>query len=92
MGGTGLLAICSVKRVLELGRKAGRKELEAQWKALRRGWYVGEASFLEKLEAYLEAARAGRQRESHSGRAKDAHDEAAAEPRGAESSRRMRAA
>ena len=28
-------------RVLELGTKAGRKELEAQWKSLRRGWYVG---------------------------------------------------
>jgi len=25
-------------RVLELGSKAGRKELDEQWKALRRGW------------------------------------------------------
>ena len=66
-------------RVLELGRKARRKELEAQWKPLRRGWYVGGASFLERLEAYLDGALEGRQRESHSGQAKDAHDEAAAE-------------
>ena len=66
-------------RVLEWGSQAGRKELDAQWKALRRGWYVGGASFLEKLEAYLDGARAGRQRESHSGQAKAAHDEAAGE-------------
>ena len=66
-------------RVLELGRKARRKELEARWKALRRGWYVGGASFLERLEAYLDRALEGRQRESHSGQAKDAHDEAVAE-------------
>jgi hypothetical protein len=35
-------------RVLELGTKAGRKELEREWKALRRGWYVGTESFREK--------------------------------------------
>lgn len=65
-------------RVLELGTRAGRKELEAQWKALRRGWYVGGARFLAKLEGYLEGAIQGRQRESHSGQAKGAHDQAAA--------------
>ena len=27
-------------RVLELAAKAGRKELEQEWKALRRGWYA----------------------------------------------------
>jgi hypothetical protein len=62
-----------------LGSKAGRKELDAQWKALRRGWYVGGASFLEKLELYWDGAIEGRRRESHSGQAKAAHDEAAAE-------------
>lgn len=40
---------------------------------------MGGASFLERLEAYLDGALEGRQRESHSGQAKDAHDEAAAE-------------
>src|SRR5258708_5725004 len=39
-------------RVLELASQAGRKELDAQWKVLRRGWYVGGESFLEKLERY----------------------------------------
>ena len=66
-------------RVLELGSKAGRKALDVQWKALRRGWYLGGGSFLEKLEGYLEGAVAGRRRESQSGRAKARHDEGAAE-------------
>jgi hypothetical protein len=39
---------------------------------------VGGESFREKLEAYLDGARSGRRRESHSGQAKAAHDEAAA--------------
>jgi len=32
-------------RVLELGLKAGRAELERQWTALRRGWYVDGEPF-----------------------------------------------
>jgi putative transposase len=44
-------------RVLELGTKAGRKELEAQWKSLRRGWYVGGHSFLDKLGRYLDGGK-----------------------------------
>lgn len=66
-------------RVLELGCQAGRKELEEQWKAVRRGWYVGGQAFREKLEAGLEKAATGRRPESHSGPAKAAHDAAAAE-------------
>ena len=66
-------------RVLELGRKAGRKELEEQWKELRRGWYLGGESFAEKLKEGLQKAVQGRHRESHSGPAKEAHDHAAAE-------------
>lgn len=66
-------------RVLELGMKAGRKELEESWKAIRRGWYLGEAGFLEKLENWLAKAVKGRQRESQAGKAREAHDTAAAE-------------
>jgi putative transposase len=66
-------------RVLELGSKAGRKGLDEEWKALRRGWYVGDEGFAEKLEEHLEQVMKGRRRESHSGEAKAAHDEAAAE-------------
>jgi hypothetical protein len=53
--------------------------LEAEWQALRRGWYVGSKGFGEQLQEQLEKALSGRQRESHSGEAKTAHDEAAAE-------------
>jgi putative transposase len=66
-------------RVLELGSKAGRKELNEQWKALRRGWYVGGQSFGEDLKEGLRNAVQGRQRESHSGPARQAHDQASAE-------------
>ena len=67
-------------RVLELAIKAKRKELEEQWKALRRGWYVGTPEFGEDLEKHnwiKPAADAAK--ESHSGPARQAHDEAAAE-------------
>ena len=66
-------------RVLELGIKAGRQELEEKWRALRRGWYVGGAGFAEKLEAWLAKAVTGWRRESHAGLAREAHDTAAAE-------------
>ena len=36
-------------RVLELGIKQRRKELEAQWSSLRLGWYVGGAAFRKDL-------------------------------------------
>jgi putative transposase len=66
-------------RVLELSRKAGRKELEEEWRALRRGWYVGGESFRARLAEMLERAVAGRQRASHGGGARQAHDQQAAE-------------
>ncbi len=66
-------------RVLELCSEAGRKELDEEWKALRRGWYVGGEGFVGKLQEHLDGVMRGRRRESHSGEAKRAHDEAAAE-------------
>jgi hypothetical protein len=66
------------RRVLQLATKPGRKELETEWKALRRGWYVGGDRFLEKLEEYLARSMKGRRHESHSGAAKAAHGKAAA--------------
>ena len=65
-------------RVLELGIKAGRKELEKEWEQLRRGWYLGGEKFREELVGRLESAVRGRQRGSHSGPARAAHDQAAA--------------
>ncbi|HEX4121203.1 MAG TPA: transposase [Verrucomicrobiae bacterium] len=69
-------------RVLELAMKDGRpemEEMEEKWKALRRGWYLGEESFLEKLKSRLKAKIAGKKRESHAGGAQRAHGEAAAQ-------------
>jgi hypothetical protein len=66
-------------RVLELGLKAGRAELEGQWKALRRGWYAGGETFAEKLRGKLQRLLAGGRRESHSGAAKREHGERAAQ-------------
>ena len=66
-------------RVLELGMEAGRKELAGQWKALRRGWYVGGEAFGDQLREQIGCLMAGRRRESHSGEHKREHDERAAE-------------
>ena len=66
-------------RALELGMKAGRAELEEQWKALRRGWYVGGDRFAAGLRTQIKRASRACRRESHSGGAKRAHGEAAAE-------------
>lgn len=66
-------------RVLELGMKAGREELEAAWKALRRGWYVGEAGFKVGLLARAKQLLLGKRRESSAGGAMRAHDQRQAE-------------
>ena len=66
-------------RALELGIKAKRKELEEQWKGLRRGWYIGRREFGQDLAEALDKARRGRRKESHSGAAKQSHDQVAAE-------------
>ena len=65
-------------RALELAIKKGRRELDEQWRVLRRGWYLGEDSFRHKLEDWLDQAASGTRRESHSGGARQAHNEAAA--------------
>lgn len=66
-------------RALETGLKAGRAELEEQWKALRRGWYVGGERFAARLRDRIEKLVRGHRRESHSGAAKREHGEQAAE-------------
>jgi REP element-mobilizing transposase RayT len=66
-------------RVLEIGMQAGRGGLEEQWRQMRRGWYVGGEGFFGELRNRLEKAVRGRRRESHSGAARQAHDELAAE-------------
>ncbi|MDR3564118.1 MAG: transposase [Negativicutes bacterium] len=65
-------------RVLELGMKAGRREMEAAWKCLRRGWYVGGEGFGAGLLARVKAALRSKRRESNMGSARMAHDQAQA--------------
>jgi len=64
-------------RALELGFRAGRRELEEQWKALRRGWFLGGERFGSRLRGQMDKLLQGRRRESHSGAAKLAHGEQA---------------
>ena len=66
-------------RVLELGIEQGRKELEQQWKALRRGWYLGGSEFRERMLALVGQPLTKARRGSHSGEAKREHGEAQAE-------------
>jgi len=68
-------------RVLELGLKAGREELDAKWRQLRRGWFAGGSAFADSLREELgRAVRCGR-RDSQSGGARRFHDEQSAERR-----------
>ena len=66
-------------RVLELRLKRGRKELAEEWKAIRRGWYVGGTEFKERMLALVEQPLRQGRRGSYSGEAKRAHGEAEAE-------------
>ncbi len=66
-------------RGLELQTKAGREELNEQWRAIRRGWYLGEDGFRERLlERAAKILQAGRQA-TYSGGAKVEHGEGEAE-------------
>jgi hypothetical protein len=65
-------------RGLELADPGRHPEWEANWRELRRGWYVGDEGFLDQLKARLGNLVAGSRRESHTGGARQAHDETAA--------------
>jgi len=56
----------------------GRKELTGEWKAIRRGWFLGGDAFREKLLKSLEGQLRGKKRETYGGEEKHAHDERAA--------------
>jgi len=66
-------------RVLELGIKARRKELEASWRGVRRGWYVGGAAFREQLLDRAGAVLEVERPESHAGAVRASHDQSRAE-------------
>ncbi len=66
-------------RVLELRNKSTQAELEEQWMAIRRGWYLGKESFANRLQGWIEKTLLGKKRESHSGGARETHDKMAVE-------------
>ena len=51
------------------------KVSEADWKTIRRGWYLGNDSFGDRLKDLLENALEGKRRQSYAGGALRAHDE-----------------
>ena len=66
-------------RALEFGIKAGRTELNEQWKMLRRGWYMGGEGFRGRMLKCVKAALSRGQVGSYEGDAKRAHGQAEAE-------------
>jgi hypothetical protein len=57
----------------------GRDIYDDEWKAVRRGWYVGGAEFKERTLALVEEPLRQGRSGSYSGEAKRAHSEAEAE-------------
>ena len=64
---------------LVAGMKAGRKALEAEWKRIRRGWYLGEDGFRGRMLKMVKATLGQGCAASYVGPAKRAHGEAEAE-------------
>jgi putative transposase len=66
-------------RVLELGIKARRKELETGWASLRRGWYVGGAGFREGLLERVDQQLGAKGRPARGSAPRVPHDQSRAE-------------
>jgi len=66
-------------RAMELKRKGGREELNEQWRAIRRGWYLGGDGFRERLLARAERVLQGVRPSTYSGGAKREHGQEQAE-------------
>jgi len=66
-------------RVLELGIKAGRTQLNEEWKMIRRGWYIGGEGFRGRLMKLVKRTLTGRKTTSYMGPAKQAHGQTEAE-------------
>lgn len=77
-------------RALECGDEAKARELQAEWRSLRRGWYVGDKTFADRVIEAVGRGLEGRRKASLSGEAVDAHGEEAAERRLAAATRALR--
>jgi len=65
-------------RKLELWTRVGRKELEREWKSIRRGWYLGSDEFRDRLQNRLEGMLKRHRRDSYDGEAVRYHNETGA--------------
>jgi putative transposase len=65
-------------RVLELGMKEGRRNLNEEWKRIRRGWYLGGEGFRGRMLKSLKQAMGKGLATSYGGEAKRAHGESEA--------------
>lgn len=59
-------------------KRKGRREMEGEWKEIRRGWYLGSEVFRERMQKLVAGAVSGKRRRSFSGAGIQAHDEASA--------------
>jgi REP element-mobilizing transposase RayT len=66
-------------RMLEIAVSDNPAEYDARWAEIRRGWYLGGASFRDELLERIDGALKGRQRSSFSGEQMLDHDEREAE-------------
>jgi len=63
----------------EMLTENGRKDLEKEWKEIRRGWYLGSEEFRDRILEHVDGVLNRGRRKSFSGDEVAAHDEAAAE-------------
>jgi len=66
-------------RVLELSTSDNPSEYDAQWKEIRRGWFLGDEAFRKELMERIDGVMAGKQRSSFSGEQVLGHDVVEAE-------------
>ena len=63
----------------EMLTENGRKDLEKEWKGIRRGWYLGGEEFRDRILEHVDGVLSRGRRKSFSGSEVMAHDEVAAE-------------
>src|SRR4030042_3246216 len=66
-------------RVKEILNPTNKRKFEQEWMDIRRGWYLGNDTFKEKLLKLADHVLKGRNRSSFSGETKRMHDEHSAE-------------
>jgi len=66
------------KRVLEIVCSENPADFDEQWKKIRRGWYLGNEAFRQKMEELVDQRVESYDRRSYSGKEVEKHDELSA--------------